>query len=106
MAGIYPRLTVSEVINGRMRATTRTSMLNRNHLGKQIGAKMVFVLFSLVGSAIFATLAITPNPNWLNIIIQLVGMLVFIVEYNTGFFAGSRAHMSRLDTICRTLERL
>lgn len=101
----YPRLTVSEVINGRMRATTRKSMLNRNHLGKQIGAKMIFVLFSLVGSAVFATLAITPNPNWLNIMTQLVGMLIFIV-WNTvaGFFAGSRAHMSRLDTSVERLE--
>lgn len=102
---IYPQLTVSEVINGRMRASTRVSMLNRNHLGKQIGAKMIFVLFSLVGSAIFATLAITPNPNWMNIIIQLVGMLIFIVlNTTTGFLAGSRAHMSRLDTSVERLE--
>lgn len=102
---IYPRLTVSEVINGRMRASTKSSMLNRNHLSKQIAAKMVFVLFSLVGSAIFATLAITPNPNWLNILIQLVGMLIYIVlNTTTGFLAGSRAHMSRLDTSVERLE--
>lgn len=102
---VYPKITVSEVINGRMRASTKSSMLNRNHLSKQIAAKMVFVLFSLVGSAIFATLAITPNPNWLNILIQLVGMLIYIVlNTTTGFLAGSRAHMSRSDTAVERLE--
>lgn len=101
----YPRLTVSEVINGRMRATTRHSMLNRNHLASQISQKIFFVFLSLIGSALVATITITPNPDWFNIMFQLASMVFFIaVNTTTGFLAGTLAHKSRLNTSIERLE--
>lgn len=101
----YPRITVSEVLTGRLRNTTRTSMLNRHHLASQVSRRSIWVVLSLIGSAVVATIAIAPNPSWQNILIQLSSMALFsVVNIMSGFLAGNNAHKSRYNTSIERLE--
>ena len=65
----YPEITVSEVINGTMKYKSNRSMLNRNHLGKQIFRKVIFVFISIAATAVWSVLVFTEltllTINWM-----------------------------------------
>jgi hypothetical protein len=100
----YPEITVSEIINGTMKYKAKRSMLNRNHLGKQIFSKLIFVFASMIASAIWSILVFKDIINPLTIIGMIIFTLAMLLSnILTGWFAGGVAHKSR---IVATTERL
>ena len=80
-------------------------MLNRHHLANQISKRSIWVVISLIGSAVVTTIAIAPNPSWQNILIQVSGMVLFsVVNIMSGLLAGNNAHKSRYNTSVERLE--
>jgi hypothetical protein len=101
----YPEITVSEVINGTMKYKARRSMINRNHLTKQLLGKLIFVFISMLATAIWSILVFTEFVNPLTII----GMIIFtlamlLVNILTGYFAGGIAHKLRVISTTERLE--
>jgi len=100
----YPELTVSEVINGTMKYKTRGSMIERNHLSKQVLKKTTLVIFSIIASAIWSILVFKEILNPMEIIALIVFTLaMLLVNVLTGWLAGGKGHKSR---IIATTERL
>lgn len=100
----YPEITVSEVVNGTLRMKSKGSMLERNHLGKQLFKKLIFVFGSIVASVIWAILIFQEVLNPLDVIAQIIFTLILLlVNIITGYFAAGVAHKGR---IIATTERL